>query len=414
LKEVNVITSKYNVLYGEWTSMYAMIGTLNQALAIIDQVDANEGEKNTIKAWIYFWKGCAYSRIGSMYVAGIINNEVAITNGNYVGSLEILVEANNNLQKANDLLILLSGNDDYEEIIADLIPSICKRGKGNPPTTDQWRRNINTLRARNLLVNTPQVDTNSEFWDEILTLTEDGVTAIDNTFTVRTDDLGNLLNTFVASDAIGPAEEGGGAYKISERFIQDYDAHDQRFLNNFDSVQAWIPEADRGNALGTRYVLVDEGKGIPDALVYCKKTIGEQELHMVGTYEENILMRAEAFLHKEQVDAGLALIDDIRNFQGAGLAPLAGSAISSDEAKQILRRERRVALAFRGFSFYDARRWGILENGRTGAVVVDFDGKVNTNAKIEYGYQGYWDVPIAESYYNPPAEGSAPIVNPDN
>jgi hypothetical protein len=125
-------------------------------------------------------------------------------------------------------------------------------------------------------------------------------------------------------------------------------------------------------------------------------------------------MLAEANIYKGNIDTGLALIDELRAYQGAGLAPVAGTGLNSSAAKEELRRERRVGLAFKGFAFYDARRWGVLENGRSGAVVVDFDGTVNTNAKIDYNYLDYWDVPIAELFYNPPAEASAPVVNPKN
>jgi hypothetical protein len=71
------------------------------------------------------------------------------------------------------------------------------------------------------------------------------------------------------------------------------------------------------------------------------------------------------------------------------------------QAKEELRSERRVALAFRGFSFYDARRWDVLANGRTGCVVLDKAGAVNTKATIQYGYFEYWDVPDNELVYNP-------------
>ncbi len=107
---------------------------------------------------------------------------------------------------------------------------------------------------------------------------------------------------------------------------------------------------------------------------------------------------------------------DVASFKlnvGAGLAPVTGRGLTDAQAKEELRRERRVALAFRGFAFYDARRWGVLKNGRTGSVVVDFNGVVNTNATIQYGYLDYWDVPVFEFFYNPASADSAPIVNPD-
>ena len=86
-------------------------------------------------------------------------------------------------------------------------------------------------------------------------------------------------------------------------------------------------------------------------------------------------------------------------------------------AKEELRRERRVALAFRGLAFYDARRWGVIDpvssgGGRTGAVVLNATGVVSTNATINYNYLDYWDVPDNDIVLNPPAAGSAPTKNP--
>lgn len=74
-------------------------------------------------------------------------------------------------------------------------------------------------------------------------------------------------------------------------------------------------------------------------------------------------------------------------------------------------------LPFRGLSFYDARRWGVINpiaqgGGRTGAVVVDGQGELNTNATIEYNFLDYWDVPDNELVYNLPVAGSAPVKNP--
>jgi hypothetical protein len=90
------------------------------------------------------------------------------------------------------------------------------------------------------------------------------------------------------------------------------------------------------------------------------------------------------------------------------------TSLSQADAYEQLRRERRIALAFQGLSFYDARRWGIIEPGskRTGCTVVTFTGQVNTNATIVYGYLDYWDVPDNELAYNPAAAGSAPTTNP--
>jgi starch-binding outer membrane protein, SusD/RagB family len=51
--------------------------------------------------------------------------------------------------------------------------------------------------------------------------------------------------------------------------------------------------------------------------------------------------------------------------------------------------------------------------GRTGATAITNAGVVSTNATIDYNYIDYWDVPGNELTYNPPAAGSAPVVNPN-
>jgi starch-binding outer membrane protein, SusD/RagB family len=96
------------------------------------------------------------------------------------------------------------------------------------------------------------------------------------------------------------------------------------------------------------------------------------------------------------------------------LAAVKGTGLTAIQAREELRRERRSALAFRGFSFYDARRAGILEPNasRTGCVVLTATGVVNTNATIKYGFLDYWDVPDNELAYNKPAAGSDPTKNP--
>ncbi|HVK97301.1 MAG TPA: RagB/SusD family nutrient uptake outer membrane protein [Flavisolibacter sp.] len=151
--------------------------------------------------------------------------------------------------------------------------------------------------------------------------------------------------------------------------------------------------------------------------VYANTDPGGEELYLAGSYEENELMKAEALINTNKIDEGLALVDAVRNFQGAGLAAVSGTGLSLAAAREELRRERRVALPFIGLSFYDARRFGIINplsqgGGRRGAVVVTGSGAVNTNATIEYNFMDYWDVPDNELAYNPPAAGSAPVKNP--
>lgn len=420
-----------NPLFFEWAYMYQMNKTANYLLGIVDQVpftgDA-ETKKKVIKAWAYWWKGYAYSRIGSMYYAGIINDDLSVvndpttTNGNYVSKETMIAAANAKLDTAAQLLASLTANGDYNTALGKLIPAFFQVGKGGVFTPDAWIRNINTMKARNLLVNTTVDAMPASRWDSILTLSNNGIRQNDLVFTGRSDQLGNL---FAAADGTVPARvasgaPGGGGYKVSERLIQDYKTGDQRLANNFTTGVTWIGNADRGNSFNTNHALIDRGKSMAGVITYSNKTVGGAEMYLAGTWEENELMKAEATMYQANfspasIISGMAIIDAVRNSQGAGLPPTVVATAAA--AKEELRRERRVALVFRALSFYDARRWKVINlvsqgGGRTGCVVIDRSGNINTNATIEYGFLDYWDVPDNELAGNSPEAGSAPVKNP--
>jgi starch-binding outer membrane protein, SusD/RagB family len=410
-----------NPLFYEWAYMYSMNAALNTTLSLLDGIQFSgdaESRRNTLKAWAYWWKGYAYSRIGSIYYAGIINDEVSKTNGDYKSKEEIIAEAENNFAKAVSALGAITSITDYEEVLSRLIPDICQVGKGGVLSSDEWIRNVNTMRARNILVNTPTAAMTAAQWNSIVTLTNTGIQSSDLVFTARSNATGDIFSAVSGniSAKATATTAGGNTYKVSERLIQDFKVGDQRLANNFIATASWIGNSDRGTIFNTRYTIVDEGAGLAGVSVLSDRTAGAFELYLAGTWEENELMEAEAKINIGGVgiEEGLAIIDAVRDSQGAGLAVVAGQSLTQAQAKEELRRERRVGLAFRGFSFYDARRWGVLDTGRTGCVVLDKAGAVNTNATIQYNFLDYWDVPDNELAYNPASETSAPTMNPDN
>jgi starch-binding outer membrane protein, SusD/RagB family len=426
LRQVN-----YNVYQGnnpgyyEWSFMYNLIHACNRIILHSEGVTFSgnaETKKNTLKAWCYWWKGFAYARIGSMYYAGLINdyggeitNDNTGTNGDYVSHDAIIAESNKQLDLAISTLNSLSGDEDYQSVMNGLIPAIFLVGKGGILTPDMWIRNINTLKARNIMANKRTNAMTSEEWNSIISLTNSGILTDDFVFTARSDDNGDFMTP---TDGNLPAKTistnaGDNIYKVSERLIQEYSAGDQRLANNFAETATFFGGSDRGTSFNTRYTMLNGGNGLPGVIVLGSQSTGEYELYMASTYEENELMKAEAKINTSDLEGGLAIIDDLRILQGAGLAPLAGNGLSLAQAREELRRERRVELAFRGLSFYDARRWGVIYEGRTGCIVIDQTGTINANATINYGFLDYWDVPDNELAYNPPASGSAPVKNPE-
>jgi hypothetical protein len=415
-----------NTMLMEWTQMYFLNNAMNILLKKVDGAEYSgdaENKKHTLKAWGYWWKGYAYSRIGSMYVAGVINDEPNLTNGDFKTNAEIITEAMANFDKAETELNAITDPGVSADILAGAIPGYCQQGKGGIPSPEAWIRNINTLRARTILVNTRVADMTAAQWTAIEGFVDNGIQEDDPVFIVKTteDFSRSVIDPNFGSVAGLAATEDGQTFYVSERLIQDFRANDQRMANNFDLLESpQVNMRGRGLGYGTRYYLVDGGNNMPGVITYVHtQETGVDDIYLAGTYEENQLIKAEVLIRSGNVGGGTALIDDVRSDQGAGLAAI--GAVTQAEALEELRSERRISLAFRGLSFYDARRMGITDDksvggGRANGVILsNFTGStvVNTKAFINYNYLPYFDVPKNEVEYNNPALGSAPVVGPE-
>ena len=411
-----------NPLYYEWAYMYSMISSCNFILENVDKIEFTEDaptKKATLKAWAFWWKGFAYARIGSMYFAGLVNNTSFSTNGNYVTKEAIIIESNKNLDSCGVALDGVVNTAAHTAVLTVLIPSFCQVGKGGALAVADWKRNINTLKARNILVNTPARSMSAAQWNSILSLTANGVLTTDRVFTGRSNATGDFLSptTGTVASRVQNALAGGNTYKLSERLVQEFKTGDRRLSNNMAITTTWIGNSDRGNSYNTRYRLISGGLGMAGVKVYTNTVAGAEEIFLASSFEENALMRAEALINTGSIDAGLALVDSVRRFQGANLAAVTVTGLDLANAKEELRRERRCALPFIGLSFYDARRFGFIDpvsagGGRSGCVVISKTGVLNTNAKIDYRFLDYWDVPDNELAINPPAAASTAVKNP--
>ena len=411
-----------NPLYYEWAYMYSMISSCNFILENVDKIEFTEDaptKKAKLKAWAYWWKGFAYARIGSMYFAGLVNNTSFSTNGNYVTKEAIIIESNKNLDSCGVALDGVVNTAAHTAVLTVLIPSFCQVGKGGALAVADWKRNINTLKARNILVNTPARSMSAAQWNSILSLTANGVLTTDRVFTGRSNATGDFLSptTGTVASRVQNALAGGNTYKLSERLVQEFKTGDRRLSNNMAITTTWIGNSDRGNSYNTRYRLISGGLGMAGVKVYTNTVAGAEEIFLASSFEENALMRAEALINTGSIDAGLALVDSVRRFQGANLAAVTVTGLDLANAKEELRRERRCALPFIGLSFYDARRFGFIDpvsagGGRSGCVVISKTGVLNTNAKIDYRFLDYWDVPDNELAINPPAATSTAVKNP--
>ena len=419
-----------NALYYEWVNMYSMINACNATIENLGTITLSADKANTVKAWCYWWKGYAYAQIGTLYYAGLIVNKSNELVSTFVKQADIIAESNKNLNLALTTLTGISNQGDYSSIIAQLIPGQCQVGLGTALTSAQWIRTVNTMLARNIVLNhlAPYVNGNpaatiakasipamsAADWQSVITLCNNGVKQGDKVFTGRTAGTNSFFSPIGGSVAgIMTASNQSTTYKLSERLVQQFKTGDSRRANFSTANGTFFGDA---NTNTTRYSLVDGvTAGLTGIPILGSRQVGGLEIYIGPTYEENQLMLAEADIRTGAIPAALTLIDNIRAYQGSGVAAIAGSPLTTAQALKELTMERMAALAFRGLSFYDMRRWGWTYSianggGRYGNTLI-FNTIVYPNATIDYNFMDYWDVPADETEKNAPASGSAPVKN---
>ena len=420
-----------NALYYEWTNMYAMINGCNTALENLGSISTLSADKaKTVQAWCYWWKGYAYAQIGSMYYAGLIEDKSATINNKYVDHNAIIAESNKQLNLALTTLSSISNQGDYATMMTELIPTQNQVGLGKAPSTAQFIKSINTMLARNIVVNklAPFVNgstsatiakasipaMSSADWAAVTTYANAGIQQGDYVFTGRSTATNSFFSATSGTVAsIAAASNQNTTYKVSERLVANFGTGDARLANFTDADGTFYGDA---NTNTTRWSLVDGAAAGLTVPILGSKAAGKLEIYIGPTYEENALMLAEAKIRTGDVAGGVALINAVRTYQKAGVAALATS-ISATAALTELTKERGAALAFRGLSWFDARRWGWTYStanggGRYGATLI-FNKVLYTNAKINYNFMDYWDVPTDETGKNAPATGSAAVKNPN-
>ena len=415
-----------NTMQYEWNVCNFMNIQANTLLVALDNTALNFSgdavtKKGILKAWAYWWKGYAYSRLGSIYLSAIINNEggTGITNGKFSDHNAVITEGNINFDKAAAILTTLTANADYTSTFKIIVPSF--NLNNNVVTPAMWIRQINTYKARNFLVNRKVATMTTADWATVATLAGSGMQKGDFSFYfgMAAGGINDLSNNFYHPYAFHST--GNGFAWVSERLIQEYKTNDKRLATNFDFIAGGpvVNVRNRGIQFGTRYRVNDIEKGGNFAT---NSSLGA--VSIAGTWEENSLMIAEGMIRTgSDIEGGLTLIDAIRDAQGAGLDRVAGTGLTLAQATEEFRRERRVALYLCGVSFYDARRWGVTTSvanggGRLGANILVPAGTLtgSTSALIvpclvDYNYVDYWDVPQNELDFNVAAAGSAPIKN---
>jgi hypothetical protein len=437
LRSYNVLGgSGNNPLYFQWENMYTLNAACNEILQVTPAIKLSGDAAtrlNTIKAWCYWWKGYAYSQIGTLYFSGLIQDDLSNkTNNNYLPKDSIIARSNYYLGLAASTLAgINASSSDYTTILGELIPSFCRVGNGGVLTTAMWTRNINTLLARNILLNklAPFVngDPNASIsksstgnmaaadWNQVLTLATNGIQKGDYVFTGRSVNTNGFFSAGSGNVAANTTGQNiSSTFKIGVRLLQNFKAADKRLAQNFRKSTTY-----NNPFYGTPYSVVDSlQQSNTGVYVVGSKQVGQYEVFIAGSYEENELMLAEANIRLGNIATGLSFVDAVRDYQGAGVPHVSGVVTTLAGAMTELTSERRVSLVFRGLSFFDARRWGWIYDisnggGQFHQMLYNTDGTYDTNVTVNYNFIDYWDIPADETQLNPPKTGSSPILNPN-
>ena len=160
----------------------------------------------------------------------------------------MIVESNRNLDLAASTLSGIGNQGDYAGVMAQLIPQQCQAGLGMPMSTTEWLHSINTMKARNILMNhlAPFVNGNpaasiskssispmsASDWSAVIDLCNNGVKEGENVFTGRTSGSNSFFNPTWGSVASMLSESNQTTtYKLSERWVQQYHEGDKRLAN---------------------------------------------------------------------------------------------------------------------------------------------------------------------------------------
>ena len=201
-----------NALYYEWANMYAMINGCNLALEQLANIKTLTADKvKTVQAWCYWWKGFAYAELGSLYYAGLIEDKSATIVSKFVDHNALIAESNKQLNLAMTTLTSIGNQGDYAAVIGALIPAQNQVGLGKAPSSAQWIRSINTMMARNILVNklAPFVNGNlsatiskasianmaASDWADVIKYTTAGIQKGDYVFTARSSNTNSFFSS---------------------------------------------------------------------------------------------------------------------------------------------------------------------------------------------------------------------------
>lgn len=117
-------------------------------------------------------------------------------------------------------------------------------------------------------------------------------------------------------------------------------------------------------------------------------------------YAEVLLTYAEARNEESGPDDSVYdAINAVRARPSVNMPPVA-SGLTQNEMREVIRRERRIELAFEGLYYSDIRRWKTAEVVNNGAIY-NYEGNAITNRTFNKDRDYLWPIPFVQIQENP-------------
>ena len=341
---------------GVWGYSYEGISRANRAIQmienpeILERVGMETELSNRLLGEAYFLRAFNYFELANNY-----------------GSLPILTEPLSDFSQAYDAVFRQPEEDVWNLIRQDLdrAENLLPASKYSSET-EPWRVSLGAVISKKAKVALYHENYN-EVINQIETLESFGFYELNDhyfdSFAVeeqfQEDEVIFAYNhregqTPARGNGIG-ALTGWGFVAPSANFINAFESDDPRLEYTID-----VEERNPNKILGTtdgQFKGNDDG---PGNKVYIR-------------YADVLLWKAEALIETGNVEDGLEIIDRIRDrarntpfLDGSevpeeALPAYAGTGLTAEEAREILRKERRLELGFESHRFNDLKRWGIAQ-----------------------------------------------------
>jgi hypothetical protein len=346
-------TSMNPAFNGIWSYDYEGISRANQAIQtlsesdITETTDLTEEQKNRMLGEAHFLR--------AFYYFDLWNN---------FGGVPLLTEPLEDFAAAYEV----SSRAPEQEVIAQIRTDL-EAAVGLLPqqkyssATEPWRASKGAAKAMQA-----KVELFQENWSQVITLVEElqswGFYSLNphyfDAFDVEQEFMEEeVIFAYDHREGLTPTRGNGlaalmgwGFVAPTTDFIEEFGPADPRLAYTVD-----VENRQVNKLLGTTDGTYLGNDDSPGNKIYIR-------------YADVLLWKAEAFIETGAVEEGLEIIDQIRTraentpaLEGTtgSLETYSGQGLSQAQAREILRRERRLELGFEAHRFNDLKRWGIAD-----------------------------------------------------